>query len=146
MQRSTKARLILCLTAAQQLAACDTMWMEKSTVHLPSRDLSDCVDVALKQVPGVSIDTAHSTPRYLVLATPLQRGSRGPFAYLTRLEDDQNMDVLQVRFGEWGTRDPERDRDRIAPLLEAITNSLERYCARGRRAPLAESSTAGIKQ
>lgn len=110
------------------LAACDTMWLQTSTTHLRTRDLPQCVEAAVAEVPGVSIDHAHSTDQDFVLATALQSGSRGPFGYITRREDLGEMAVVQVRFGEWGMREPEWERERIAPLLKAITTSLERHC------------------
>ncbi len=38
------------------------------------------------------------------------------------------MVTVQVRFGQFGMREPERERERIAPLLKAITRSPERNC------------------
>lgn len=106
------------------------MWIQQSTLHLPSRNFPQCVDAAVADVPGVSVDQAHSTPQNIVLATMLQSGSRGPFAYIVRLKDSDDLAVVEVRFGEWGRREPEQERERIAPLLQAITESLERHCAK----------------
>ncbi|HXW64176.1 MAG TPA: hypothetical protein VEK74_03765 [Burkholderiaceae bacterium] len=115
-------------TIAISLVGCGTMWLQTSTMRLSARDLPQCVEAAVAEVPGVSIDHAHSTDQNFILSTSLQSGSRGPFAYLTRLEDVGDMAVVQVRFAEWDTREPEWERKRISPLLNALTTSLERYC------------------
>jgi len=112
---------------ATLLAGCQT-WIQESTVQVPSSSFPQCVDAAIAKVPGVSIDRVHSTAQNIVLATTLQSGSRGPFAYITRLQEANNLTALAVRFGEWGMREPERERERIAPLLQAITQALERDC------------------
>lgn len=123
--KNAKATLAI---IAISVAGCDTMWLQTSTTHLRARDWPQCVEAAIAEVPGVSIDHAHSTDQNFVLSTPLQWASHGPFAYITRREDAGDMTVVQVRFGEWGMREPERERERIAPLLKAITTSLERHC------------------
>jgi len=115
-------------TIAISLAGCGTIWLQTSTMRLSARDLPQCVEAAVAEVPGVSIDHAHSTEQNFILSTSLQSGSRGPFAYITRHEDVGDTAVVQVRFGEWGTREPEWERERISPLLKALTTSLERHC------------------
>lgn len=113
---------------ALPLAGCDALWIQRSTVRLQAHEFPQCVDAALADVPGVSVDTRHSTARNLVLATPLQSGSRGPFAYIVRQPDAGDRAVVQVRFTQWDARNPERSRAQISPLLHAITRSLERHC------------------
>jgi len=115
-------------TIVISLAGCGTMGLQTSTMRLSAGDLPQCVEAAVAEVPGVSIDHAHSTDQSFVLTTSLQSGSRGPFAYITRHEDVADMAVVQVRFGAWATREPEWERERISPLLKALTTSLERHC------------------
>jgi len=115
---------------ALPLAGCDALWIQRSTVRLQAHEFPQCVDAALADVPGVSVDTRHCTVRNLVLATPLQSGSCGPFAYIARQPDAGDRAVVQVRFAQWDARNPERSRAQISLLLHAITRSLERHCGR----------------
>ena len=127
MKRARPIATVIAVTPA----GCGMMWPQLSTTYLRAREARDfpqCVAAAIAQVPDVSIDYAHSTEQIFVLATPLQSGSGGPIAYVTPGEDVGDVVAVQVRWGEWGMREPEWRRKHIAPLLKTITARRERHC------------------
>lgn len=122
--------LVVCGTFSQ-LIGCDCMWIQKSSVKVHPTDFSACASHALTDVPGVSIDEAHSTSENLVLNTPLRPEGKGPVAYIVLPDASADTVTSEVRFGAWGLREPRRERERITPLLNAITDTIGSHCGAG---------------